>query len=191
VIYARELTMERGVSTLVAAAVSVDRSTPASKVIEGAPSVDDSVAVRVSCQVEAQLAGDPAVFVISDTTWQSRSLLTSPTATWYWFVTPRRGGDQALVLNVRPIVRVERVTGTSTLGDVPASTETFGISVAVGVPMDQAAAEVLGRIEGFLLSLEGLLTAIAGVVVSGLALWRFRRGGTGRAAGTGQVGQGS
>jgi hypothetical protein len=182
VVYSNELHMVRGNSAMVRAAVALDETGPSARLLPGSgPSA--SVPILVSCHVEAQLAGDPNVFTIGDTKWQSRSLLTSSTAEWYWFVTPKRGGDQTLALNVRPVVRVVETNGRREASNIVASTETFDISVTVRIPREEAAREGLDRTRSLLLAVSGVLTAIAAVVAGLLGLWRLRRRRDARAAG--------
>jgi hypothetical protein len=165
--------MVRGSSTTVRAAVTLDETTVPSRL--RATGSTAAVPILVSCRVEARLAGDPDVFRISDTGWQPRSLLTSKTAEWYWFVSPRRGGNHALALDVRPVVRIEETGGRRRVSDIVASTETIDISVVVRVPPEEAAREGLDRTRGLLLAVSGVLTAIAAVAAGVLGLWRLRR----------------
>ncbi|MCW2566845.1 MAG: hypothetical protein JWN54_942, partial [Mycobacterium sp.] len=172
-VYPDGLHMVRGRSTTVRAAVTLGAAKPPAQLLHSSGSTH-TVSVLVSCQVEAQLTGDAGVFEISDTGWQSRSLLTSKTAEWIWFVDPRRGGDQTLAVNVRPVVRIEERDGGRQVSSIVASTQTFDISVAVQVPPEEAAREGLDRTKVLLLSVGGLLAAVAVVVSAALGLWRIR-----------------
>jgi hypothetical protein len=169
-VYEQRATMTRDVGTPVRAAVTLDETAPAREVLSGGRN-PGSVAIAVSCDVEARLAADPAEFTISDTGWRSQSLATADTARWVWFVTPHRGGRHTLALDVRPIVRIQDLGGGQA-EPITATTETFEVAVSVRVPPDETARKTLDRGRTLALAVSGFLAALTGVVAAAVGLRR-------------------
>jgi hypothetical protein len=133
----------------------------------------------VSCVIEAELRAAKAEFDIEPQSWQLRSLHTSDTARWTWFVTPKLGGRQELELAFRPVIAVkveqERENADPLPREEMASEHTYPIMVNVAVPRDQWMAEKFDRVTVLFKSAAGMITAFTLLVAAFIALlvkWR-------------------
>lgn len=177
IVYSRTEHMERGNSQTIQAAATLRTELPPQEILESKEPVASRV--RVSCVIEAELRAAEADFDIQKQGWQAQSLLTSPTARWTWSVTPKRGGENELVLAVRPVIALEDELGNPLPRPrAEASTQAYRIMVDVSVPPDQWLAEVFDRATSLLKSAKGMVVALTGVVVAITALLvaiRWRR----------------
>lgn len=187
VVYQAKQDMTRGKSAVVTAAVTVDATVPAAKVLRRATAVAEEAFI-VSCRLQARVRASAYDFSIDQKGWTSRSLLTTDTARWQWYVTPKTGGTHTLILELRPVVRVRREspTGapkTSDIGDIDtADVASYETTAHVSVPWSQrpaalmtVSAKTLGVAEGLVKSVTAMLLAVAALV----GAWRVvrRRGG--------------
>lgn len=178
VVYPTRLTMVRGETTTVRVAVTLLTDLPPEKVLDTGL-VDAQPATRqvlVTCTIQARLLGAAADFTIEDRDWLSQTLLTSPTATWTWFVTPKRESAVILTLQVRPVVLVRGDrAGTDEL-PTQATTAEFPITTFVSVPTRERAQEQLDAVTGLLTSVEGAIAALVALLLAFLGLRRFLPG---------------
>lgn len=183
--------MRRGNSQTIEAAVTLRTELPPQEILKTSEVVAKQL--LVSCVIEAELRAAEAEFDVQPSGWQSESLLTSSTARWTWFVTPKRGGEHELILALRPVIAVEDksenprplpsvavdraiMTGRSTERPV-ASTQPYRIMVDVSVPADQWVADKFDRTTVLLKSAKGMIvafTALAGAIIALLAIRRRR-----------------
>ncbi|MDQ4040782.1 MAG: hypothetical protein M3141_03430 [Actinomycetota bacterium] len=163
--------MTRGDAEIVVAAVTLDRSAPADRILRRGGAADEP-GVIVSCRVQARLVASPYEFELSERKWVERSLLTADTRRWSWYVTPKVGGDHTLILNVRPIMRIKAS------GDVPVSVleaassnvQEYETAVHVDVPWTERPQETMSRIAATLEVAEGLVRAATALLAALLAL---------------------
>lgn len=177
VIYNPTEGMRRENSKIIEAAVTLRTELPPQEILKTKEAVAEEL--LVSCVIEAELRADEAEFGIQPQGWKSQSLLTSETARWTWFVTPKRGGKHELVLAFRPVIAVADKSETSReLLGVEASTQPYRIMVDVSVPGDQWVADKFDRATALLKSAEGMVTAFAALAVAIIALLavKWRRG---------------
>jgi hypothetical protein len=106
--------MTRGDTDTVAAAVTLNQSLP----LEWILNRTGIVAARgllASCEQSARLVSSSHQFEVDPSRWVGRSLLSTDTARWSWYLTPKIGGTHDLILDVRPIMSV------TPIGDVLAT----------------------------------------------------------------------
>ena len=168
VVYQARKEMTRGDAETVTAAVTINQTAPAAKILRRPGAVDEP-GVIVSCRIQAQLSASKYEFEIDNTAWVERSLLGGETARWSWYVKPKIGGDQMLVLYVRPIVKVEEMGST---GPSPESSnvQQYETSVHVGVPWAEKPAETMTQVAATLKVAEGLVQAMTAFIVAVVAL---------------------
>jgi hypothetical protein len=176
--------MTRGETNTVLAAVTLEQSLPPARVLHRRGATEEP-GVVVSCRVQARLSGSHYDFDIEAEDWIERSLLTTDTARWSWYVTPKIGGEKSLVLQVRPIVKFRGVAGDNILASASrSSVQEYETSVHVGVPWSDRPQETMTRLaatfnvaEGLVKALTGLLVALAalGSAVLGLRFWKKKR----------------
>lgn len=174
VVYHPTERMRRGTSKAIEAAVTLRIELPPQEVLE----TSEAVARRllVSCVIEAELRAAEAEFDIQPQGWRSESLLTSSTAYWTWFVTPKQGGTHELILAFRPVITVEDQTEKSSLSSYPpASTQPYRITVDVSVPPDQWVADKLDRTTALIKSATGTTVALTALVAAIIALLAIRQ----------------
>lgn len=156
--------MTRGNTELVTAVVTLNNELP-SEAVPGKPGSERGLVV--SCSAEARLRGSKYAFSIDDTNWQQRSFVTSNTVSWTWEVGAKIGGEQTLVLDVRPIVSIRAARNSS--GAIPNReiVRSYPIKVDVSVPWAERPAEVMSRLadtfkvaQGLVVTLTALLTAL-------------------------------
>ena len=166
VVYVPDVAMTRGSTAAVTAAVTLDRSVVPERVLRSARATE-APAIVVSCIVDARLAGSEYAFTINDRSWQARSFLIANTARWAWYVSPKIGGDQALSLEVRPIVSVRYASNRSPpVSAANASLETYPVKVHVDVPWTERPAELVSRVADTLKVAQGLVEAMTGLLVA-------------------------
>jgi hypothetical protein len=125
----------------------------------------------VSCLIQAQLTSSPYEFEVHPTGWAERSLLTRDTVRWFWYVTPKVGGTHALVLNLRPIMKL-RPLGNATVSvrGTESNVQQYETSVRVHVPWTQRPQETMSRLAATFKVAEGLVTTLTGLVAALVAL---------------------
>ena len=168
IVYDRTERMRRGDAKTIEVAVTLRTEVPPQQVLNSEGAIGSRV--RVSCVVEAELRGAGEEFGIQEAGWQTRSLLTSPTARWTWSVTPKRGGGHELVFAVRPVITLKNDIGYPILSpQVEASEQTYRITVDVSVSPDQWLAEGFDRVGSVFTSAKGMIattTALLGAIVT-------------------------
>ena len=143
-------------------------------------------AIVVSCLVDARLAASPYDFNLNDQGWIQRSFLTADTAKWSWFVGPKIGGSQTLLLQLRPIVEMRPAQGGSASfvsAEETSNVRQYEITASVSVPFTERVPEVMSRLaasfkvaQGLVESITGLLTALAALLAFlGIKRWRKKR----------------
>lgn len=166
--------MRRGNSQTIEAAITLRTELPPPQVLETTGAIARKL--LVSCVIEAELLAAEAEFDVQPQGWQSESLLTSSTAHWTWFVTPKRGGAHELILAFRPVIAVEDDPGSSQpLPPVQASTQPYRIMVDVSVPPDQWIADKLDRATALFESAKTMVVALTALVVATVALLTIKR----------------
>ena len=170
VVYKPSQEMTRGDTATVTAAVTLDRNMSPSRVLESVGAVA-APAIVVSCAIEAQLSASLYDFNLSEHEWVPRSFLTSDTARWTWYVGPKIGGTQTLVLDVRPIVRLHHVDEPEASGIVKrADVQSYPIKVQVRVPWTERPAEIMSRLAGTFKVAQGLVEGTTGLFLALVAL---------------------
>jgi hypothetical protein len=194
VIYEAEKTMTRGDPAAVAAAITLDVATPPDQVLRR-PDAEGESGFLVSCHVQARLRVSQYEFEVEENSWIDRSLLTSDTVRWSWFVTPKVGGTQTLILQVRPVVVITDPDASTApmVTESDASIMELETTIHVAVPWTERPQEIMSRLAAMFKVAEGLIKAITAVVLAlgvlfaalGARKWlqRFRRGRGGRNAG--------
>lgn len=169
VVYKPSQEMTRGDTATVTAAVTLDRSMLPSRVLKSAGELG-APAIVVSCVIEARLSASSYDFNVNQRGWVSQSFLTSDTARWTWYVGPKIGGSQTLILNVRPIVR-RRPVGGSDISAIAESADVqlYPIRVQVKVPWTERPAEIMSRIAGTFKVAQGLVEGTTGLLAALLA----------------------
>ena len=166
IVYVPDVTMTRGSTATVTAAITLNRSVAPEQVLRS-PGATETPAIVASCIVDARLTGSEYTFAINDSSWQPRSFLTANTARWTWYVGPKIGGGQALSLEVRPIVSVRYVKNpNSVVSAENANIETYPIKVHVDVPWTERPAELMSRIADTLKVAQGLVETMTGLLVA-------------------------
>jgi hypothetical protein len=173
--------MTRGNTSTVTAALTINRSVRAPEVLRSEGAVA-APAIVVSCLVDAQLTASPYDFNLNDQRWIERSFLTADTAKWSWFVGPKIGGTQPLVLKLRPIVEMRRVNSSFVTAET-SNVQQYEIRASVSVPFSERFPEVMSRIaasfkvaQSLVESITGLLTALAAFLAFvGIKRWRKKR----------------
>lgn len=168
VVYNATEYMRRGDDHTVEAALTLRAEVPPEEILESKEAV--GVRVRVTCEVEAKLRASEQEFDIQESGWQSRSLLTSPTARWTWSVTPKQGGNHELLLEVRPVIALEDTPDNFLHPALEGSTQTYRIAADVSVSPDQWVAERLNRAASLLTSAKGMVVALTALIVAITAL---------------------
>jgi len=188
VLYEASRDLTRGRSAAVAAAVSLEMKTPPDQVLDRSGATADPGVVVVSCLLQAQLSASPYDFEIDDTGWVERSLLSSDTARWSWYVKPKVGGTQTLTLRLRPIVKLRRNGRVDvTMSAEDADVQQYETRVHVSVPWTERPQETLSRLAATFKVAESaveaatlLVTAIIALAVA-LGIRRRKRKRTGPA----------
>jgi len=171
VVYQAETTMTRGDPSLVAAAVTLDQTTPPDQLLRRSGATGES-GFLVSCHVQARLGASQYSFELDQTDWVDRSLLTANTARWSWYVRPKIGGTQTLVLQVRPVVKIRAGNAdTTTAAEGNASIAEFETKVHVTVPWTERPQETMTRLAATFNVAEGLVKAMTGLLTAVLALF--------------------
>ncbi|GAA4674871.1 hypothetical protein [Phytohabitans rumicis] len=167
VVYEAQASMKRGDPAVVAAAVTLDEATPPEQVLRRAGATAEP-GFLVSCHVEARLRVSPYEFEVDQADWVDRSLLTMDTARWSWQLTPKMGGTQTIVLQVRPVVKIrDDLTGTVSRADpAEASIAEFETKVDVAVPWTERPQETLSRLAAMFQVAEGAVVAATGLVIA-------------------------
>jgi hypothetical protein len=162
--------MTRGDSSAVTAAVTLDQSTPPTRVLHRPGAVAEP-GVVVSCLIRAQMTASKDDFDVDHTGWVERSLLTTDTARWSWYVTPKIGGTHTLVLSVQPIVAMRSKRG---IGQALASTTSdigqYETRVHVNVPWSERPQEIMSRLAETFNVAEGMVKALTALVVAIIGL---------------------
>lgn len=158
--------MTRGDSTSVTAAASVDFALPPREVLPGSGTTE-SKGIILTCTIEARLNASPWDLNISNTGWMSASFLTSETVTWTWYVSPKVGGTQTLILSVKPFVKE---SGSAEPTPEQYDVANYTITAHVHVPWTQVPAEIMSSIAANLKIADGLVKAATTLVLAVLAL---------------------
>ena len=169
-LYEARKKMTRGDADTVTAAVTLNQSVPRDKVLHRRDDVTaEEPGLVVSCHIEARLNASHYQFEVSDKGWVARSLLTTDTAHWSWYVTPKIGGSHTLVLDVRPIVTL-RNSQTKQVSVETANVQEYETSVDVRVPWTERPQETMSRLAATFKVAEGLVKAITLLIVALVAL---------------------
>jgi hypothetical protein len=171
IVYEAAKSMTRGNSEPIAAAVTLDTATPADEILHRTDAAEEPGYI-VSCRLQARLRASSYQFEVDDREWVERSLLTTDTAHWSWYVTPKIGGVHTLVLQLRPVVTVQPQRGA---GDLPLSGEESNIveyetRVHVTVPWVERPQETMSRLASTFNVAEEMVGAVTGFVVALIAL---------------------
>jgi hypothetical protein len=165
VVYEPRATMSRGDSSTVTAAVTLNQSIPRDRVLHR-PGAAEEPGVVVSCRVQARLSASHYDFDVSTKQWIERSLQTTDTAKWSWFVTPKLGGTHSIVLLVRPIMRF----GSAKLSPENSNIRQYETSVHVKVPWNEMPNELMSQLAETFKVAEGLVTAATALIIALVAL---------------------
>jgi hypothetical protein len=171
VLYEPRMEMTRGDSEAVRAAVTLDPSTPADRVLHRTGAADEPGLV-VSCRVQAQLTASKYQFDLDEKGWVQRSLYTADTARWSWYVTPKVGGTHTLTLRLRPIVKTqsEDRTAPASFSAENSNLQEYETTAHVDVPLLERPQETMSRLAATLKVAEGLVTALTALLAALIAL---------------------
>jgi hypothetical protein len=162
--------MTRGDAGTVTAAVTLDQSVPREKVLHRSNDVTaEERGLVVSCRIEARLSPSHYQFDVREKGWVARSLLTSNTARWTWYVTPKVGGTHTILLEMRPILTL-RNAGSDEVSAETASVQQYETSVRVKVPWTERPQETMSRLAATFKVAEGLVRAMTLLLVALLSL---------------------
>jgi hypothetical protein len=162
--------MTRGDSGTVTAAVTLDQSVPREKVLHRRDDLTaEEPGLIVSCRIEARLNPSHYQFDVSEKGWVARSLLTSNTARWTWYATPKIGGTHTILLEVRPILTL-RDTETANVSAETSSVQQYETTVHVNVPWTERPQETMSRLAATFKVAESLVKAMTLLVVALVAL---------------------
>jgi hypothetical protein len=176
-VYEPRKEMTRGSPAPVTAAVTLERSALPSKVLRR-PGAAEETGVVVSCLLQARLTASKYQFDLDEKGWIERSFLTTDTARWSWYATPKVGGTHTLVLNVRPIVKLRPTDDkTRSLASIkgvnPAedsNVQQYETSVHVNVPWTERPQETMSRLAATFKIAESLVAALTALIVAVVAL---------------------
>jgi hypothetical protein len=183
VVYEPHMEMTRGDPDVVRAAVTFDQSTPPDEILRAHAAEEPGLVV--SCHIRAQLSVSEYEFEVNEQGWVERSLLTSATARWHWYVTPKLGGTHDLVLRVHPIMKTRSQDASSARTIRPrhsaaqdfdlvsaenANVQEYETRIHVNVPWSERPQEMMSRLAATFKIAEGLVTALTGLVIAVLAL---------------------
>jgi hypothetical protein len=169
-VYEAKTDMTRGDSAIVTAAVTLDQSVPPRRILHRPFAVGEPGFV-VTCRIEARLTSSPYQFEVSPTDWVKRSLLTTDTARWSWYVTPKIGGNHTLVLSARPIVSVHKVGSRAPISVIEeSSVQQYETTVHVDVPWTERPQETMTRLAATFHVAQTLIEAMTAFVVALVAL---------------------
>jgi hypothetical protein len=170
VLYEAKTKMTRGDSETVTAAVTLNQSAPPEEVLHR-PGAAQELGVVVSCQIEARLSSSPYQFEVNPSSWVKRSLLTTDTARWTWYATPKIGGTHTLVLSLRPIVRVQQPASTTPISvSAESNVQQYETEVHVNVPWNERPQETMTRLAATFGVAQRLVEAMTAFVVALVAL---------------------
>jgi hypothetical protein len=170
VLYEAKTNMTRGDSETVTAAVTLNQSAPPEKVLHR-PGATEELGVVVSCQIEARLSSSPYQFEVNPTGWVKRSLLTTDTARWTWYATPKIGGTHTLVLSLRPIVRVQQPASTAPISvNAESNVQQYETEVHVKVPWNERPQETMTRLAATFGVAQTLIEAMTALVAALIGL---------------------
>jgi hypothetical protein len=158
--------MTRGNTELVTAVVKLTNELP-SEAVPGKPGSERGLVV--SCSAEARLRGSKYAFSIDDTNWQRRSFVTWNTVSWTWEVGPKIGGEQTLVLDVRPIVSIQAARNASGATPNQEIVRSYPIEVDVSVPWAERPAEVMSRLADTFKVAQGLVETLTALLAALIA----------------------
>jgi hypothetical protein len=163
--------MTRGDTHTVRAAVTLERSIPPDELLHR----EDATAepgIVVSCLLQAELTASKYEFEIDPTGWKERSLQTTDTARWSWYVTPKIGGENSLVLKVRPIVRLRPEDDAEDVSarEFESNVLEYETLAHVDVPWTERPQETMSRLAATFKVAEELVTALTALVVALVAL---------------------
>jgi hypothetical protein len=170
VLYEARKEMTRGDSASITAAVTLDKSIPRQEVLHRRDDLTaEEPGLVVSCRIDARLRASHYQFEVSGRGWVARSLLTTNTARWSWYVTPKLGGTHTILLDLRPILLLhDTETGSATAET--ANVQQYETSVHVSVPWTERPQETMSRIAATFKVAEALVKAITLLVVALVAL---------------------
>lgn len=168
--------MKVGDSDTIRAAVTLDQSAPSEMVLPGTDAAREGGLV-VSCRLQARLSASRYEFEIDDRQWLERSVYETDTARWVWNVRPKLGGDHTLTLFVRPIVRLrEEGPPTDTSLAIEANVRDYTIRTHVDVPWNKRPEELMTQLASTLNVAEGVVKALAALILAIAALMVALRG---------------
>lgn len=170
VVYDGRQHMTRGDTSPVTAAVTINPNAQPREVLQstGATAGPPSI---VTCSISAQLTASPYQFNVSDPGWQTRSFLTTDTASWVWYVGPKLGGTHTLLLSIRPIVAMRSTTSQGGYVSTSSSDiQQYEIGANVSVPWTERPAEIMSSIAANLKVAQGLVEATTALIVALVAL---------------------
>lgn len=171
VIFEPRRSMTRGDTDTVVAAVTLNQTTPPDQILDRAGATEKG-GVLVSCQVQARLMHSPHEFEVEPEDWVGRTnLVHGDTSEWSWYVTPKVGGTNVLVLEVRPFVttRSQDTTQPSVL-EAESDVEQYTTRVQVDVSWTERPQETMSRLAATFNVAEGLVRALTLFLVAVLSL---------------------
>jgi hypothetical protein len=172
VIYDPDIQMTLGVSKTVTAVVTFDTELPPEKILPGQGATSEKI--LVACEIQGQLRGDSREFSIQPSEWESRSVVGAQNAKWTWIVVPQVGGTHTLVVDLKPIVRVEDPAVAAGVTSEDLTTNSFESTVHVGVPADQRISDMANRARVVFDNLSALMKALLGFLTAMAAVFTTR-----------------
>lgn len=165
--------MTRGETGTVALAVTLARDVPPADVL-GQPGASEEKGLLVACVLQARLLAPTGQFTVDaeGRDWQSRSLETQDTAEWLWQLTPRLSGSYAVSVELRPVVRIADIDGTSRERALrKANIRTYKTTVHVVLPPAERPAWWMRWAKGRVDDATNLLQSLAVLVGAAGGLW--------------------
>lgn len=138
-------------------------------VLAGAAGDDPQGHVKVACSVDARLVTADEEVATADREWVTQTYLPPDETSWTWLVTGRKPGRSDAVVQLRPVVRIEKDGGELT--EEPLGTQSFEVTFSVSRSAGSWISSTAGRVVG----LAGGITALTGAVL-GLRALSGRRG---------------
>lgn len=181
VVYENNAQLVRGEQHALTLAVTLDTKMPPDKLLmrSGAKSVEGYL---LSCRLQARLHVASGQFDLDDHKWVDRSLLTTNTAEWAWFVRPKLGGTHTVVYELRPVLQAsEQRAPLDPVWTAPSesSISQFEAAVHVEVPWSQRLPETIswiseqtGLAEGLVAAFGGLFVALIAAIGAWQRLWK-------------------
>ena len=182
--------MTRGETGTVVLAVTLDRDAPPAAVLGRAGAIEEE-GLLVACVLEARLRAPTDRFSVDadQLGWQKLSLETRDTARWVWQLTPKATGSHAVSAELRPVVLIKDLDGTSRGRSLrEADVATFETTVHVVLAATERPAWWMRWATGRVEDLASLLESLAVLVGAAGGLWFALRHFNKRSAGDRDLG---